>query len=119
MRRTWHVLGTLALSLAAGCEPSRGWVEVGLREDALLEAPPPALLDTPMARAALAPLPAREPAVEAWRRAPRADTALELARSYFPGLPAAGGDGPPLDPAVALQVTAAPEAGGPMQLATR
>src|SRR4051812_8589461 len=58
MRRTWHVLGTLALSLAAGCEPSRGWVEVGLREDALVEAPPPALLDTSMARAALAPRPA-------------------------------------------------------------
>ncbi|HLL55882.1 MAG TPA: Ig-like domain-containing protein, partial [Myxococcaceae bacterium] len=119
----WALLACLGL----GCAPTYGdGVTVGRSGEAPPRPPPEAELETSRPRAARPPAPDRGLAAGAWRLKPGEESALGLARAYFPELapepPKATAPGAwkaSLDPVTALAVTPPATADGALRVATR
>jgi hypothetical protein len=101
--RTWDTEGTATV--------------VGRQQDTRVLA-----LEEPHVTAARPFAEERERAIEAWRRAPGSDSALGLARTYFPEFSDSTQEDPrkaPVNPVAALRVKLPATEGGAMELATR
>ncbi len=98
------------------------WTEIGRAQESLMEPPAVGLPAGQPREAAGRQAPARGPAVEAWRREQGEDSALALARAFFPEFsghlePEARQE--PVNPEAALRVRLAATEDGAMEVVTR
>ena len=119
-------LGLLAVFVACGVVSNQtppkvtdGWVQVGTRSEWKMQSAPkqPGLLEQAEAKSA----PDRAAAAKAWRQQPDEDSALLLARAYYPEFLGAEKSEPAtaLNPATALSVKLPERTGEPMEISTR